>query len=438
MKIGIYDPSWGELICGAHMYVGKMGEVLAARGHDVTFVVNGERFPDSKLAEAYGLDFSRIHFRPAPAEQSRGEERPSRLARYLGRSSEWRELTGPYDLFILGTSGEVPPVSHASRSILVVNFPCVSYETYHGYMTESWRRQPAPVRALRRYYHEWKWNKAFSSYSRVIANSQFTREWIRRRWRVDSVVSSPPPRPVGPPSVTKVPLILGLGRFMPDKKHGILIDSFKQMCDRGLEGWRLALIGGSSRQGEVDPYLSELKCSARGYPIEILTDLPGHELNRRISEASLFWHAKGFGEDEEVNPQEFEHFGIATVEAMAAGCVPLVYRGGGQVEIVRHGIDGLLWESADELIEQTSSLIRDEVPKEKCSRDPPWNARRDSRGVPSKNRLLETITPLLQGETPSRTFGLPVRVPGLASSLIRSKKSSVGTQPSSRPLRVFA
>jgi len=35
-----------------------------------------------------------------------------------------------------------------------------------------------------------------------------------------------------------------------------------------------------------------------------------------------------------------EHFGITTVEAMAAGCVPLVYDSGGQAEIVSSGYNG--------------------------------------------------------------------------------------------------
>jgi glycosyltransferase involved in cell wall biosynthesis len=49
-----------------------------------------------------------------------------------------------------------------------------------------------------------------------------------------------------------------------------------------------------------------------------------------------------------------EHFGISTVEAMASGCIPIVYGGGGQLEIVRHGIDGIIWNKEQELIESTS------------------------------------------------------------------------------------
>ena len=39
----------------------------------------------------------------------------------------------------------------------------------------------------------------------------------------------------------------------------------------------------------------------------------------------------------------FEHFGITTVEAMAAGCVPVVIDKADQREIVRHVTDGYRW-----------------------------------------------------------------------------------------------
>ena len=54
-----------------------------------------------------------------------------------------------------------------------------------------------------------------------------------------------------------------------------------------------------------------------------------------------------------------EHFGISTVEAMSAGAVPIVYRGGGQVEIVRDDENGMLWKTIDELTTKTRTIIED-------------------------------------------------------------------------------
>jgi glycosyltransferase involved in cell wall biosynthesis len=401
------------------MYVGKMAEVLANHGRDVSVVFHSERFPGTKLAEIYGLDLSGINFRHVAAAETSRRERPGPLARFFARSPERKDLSEPYELFIYSTSGEVPPISHAARAVLVVYFPCVSYEEHHGYTTEAWRNQPAPVRALRRYYHAWKWKRVFDSYHMVITISQFTREWVRRRWGVESKVVFPPARIGSPTAVAKQPRILTLGRFMADKKHDALIACFKQMCDQGLQGWRLALLGGSPRQGEADPYLSALRDSARGYPIDILTDLPGHELDRHMAEASLFWHAKGYGEDVESNPQEFEHFGIATIEAMAAGCVPLVYRGGGQVEIVRDGTDGLLWETADELVEHTWSLIRDGQRREEFARSATGRAEAFS-GRAFEESFLETIAPMLSSGSFDRAEQGKTRDPRMSDNKKRT------------------
>jgi glycosyltransferase involved in cell wall biosynthesis len=404
-----------------------MGEVLAARGYDVTFVVKGDRFPASELAEAYGLDLSRIRFRPAPPDDRTAGKGNGRLGRYFATGRGSRDLSEPFDVFIYCTSGEVPQRSYAGKGVLVVCFPCVSYDSYHGYDDDAWRRQPGPVRALRRHYHAWKWRRTFSSYGLVITISDFARQWVRRRWQVDSTVVFPPARVAGATRRAKHRLIVSLGRFMPDKKHDVLIGAFRRMCDRGLTDWRLALIGGSSRLGEADPYLSALRSSAEGYPIEIQTDLPGEEVNRLIEESSLFWHAKGIGEDAENHPQEFEHFGIATVEAMAAGSVPLVYRGGGQVEIVRHGVDGLLWETADELIGQSEELIRDARRRERLARSARERAELFS-GKAFESRFLDAIMPVLGGGPPSREADAPGLSPGVAPT-VHADASAATTPP---------
>ena len=76
--------------------------------------------------------------------------------------------------------------------------------------------------------------------------------------------------------------------------------------------------------------------------------------------SKIFWHAAGLGEDDEQHPEMLEHFGIVTVEAMAAGCVPIVINKGGQPEIVEHGVSGFLWNTIEELNEYTLRVARDE------------------------------------------------------------------------------
>jgi glycosyltransferase involved in cell wall biosynthesis len=86
-----------------------------------------------------------------------------------------------------------------------------------------------------------------------------------------------------------------------------------------------------------------------------------------LATASIYWHGGGFGEDPELHPERFEHFGIAVVEAMAAGAVPVVFSAAGPAEIVRHAIDGFHWKTLGELQAYTRVLMNDETLRLKMS-----------------------------------------------------------------------
>ena len=51
-----------------------------------------------------------------------------------------------------------------------------------------------------------------------------------------------------------------------------------------------------------------------------------------------------------------EHFGMTTVEAMSAGCIPVVIDKGGQREIVAEGC-GFRWNTLSELVARTEELV---------------------------------------------------------------------------------
>ena len=138
-----------------------------------------------------------------------------------------------------------------------------------------------------------------------------------------------------------------------------MVTVFKQMVDRGLTGWNLHLAGGTTPGEEHQAYLADVFEQAKGYPIEIHPDITYPELSDLYTTTSIYWHASGYGENDRRDPEKFEHFGITTVEAMAAGCVPVVIAKGGQPEIVHHGKNGFLWNRQEKLQELTQRLIRD-------------------------------------------------------------------------------
>lgn len=128
---------------------------------------------------------------------------------------------------------------------------------------------------------------------------------------------------------------------------------FKELFETGkVSGWSLNLVGSAS-SGDKD-YLEELKKIAKGLPINFYPNLDYDKLVKLYGESSVYWHASGFGEKD---PTKMEHFGISTVEAMAAGCVPIVINKGGQVEIVEHNKSGYLFNSLSELKKFTLKVI---------------------------------------------------------------------------------
>jgi glycosyltransferase involved in cell wall biosynthesis len=201
-----------------------------------------------------------------------------------------------------------------------------------------------------------------NTYQALWANSEFTRHWIRKYWQSDSAVLYPPVNVENFTSSQKKNQILSVGRFFAgdhNKKHDVLVNTFRELVDEGLKGWELHLVGGST-PGEVhQKYLADVKALAEGYPIFVQPDVEYPDLLKLYNESAIYWHASGYGEDEERDPVKFEHFGITTVEAMAAGCVPVVIGKGGQTEIVSHGQNGYLWYSLEELKSLTLRLGRD-------------------------------------------------------------------------------
>jgi glycosyltransferase involved in cell wall biosynthesis len=91
------------------------------------------------------------------------------------------------------------------------------------------------------------------------------------------------------------------------------------------------------------------------------------QLRSLYLEAKIFWHAAGFGEGATTHPELSEHYGIATVEAMTAGCVPVVINQGAQPEIVEHGVSGFVWNTLEELQIYTLQLMREEALRERMS-----------------------------------------------------------------------
>lgn len=230
--------------------------------------------------------------------------------------------------------------------------------------------------------------KKLNSWKMAIYNSQFTKELIEKTWLIKGKIIYPPVAVEDFKPLKKEKIILSVGRFVSFskvKKHELMIDMFKEMEKEGLKGWSLHLAGGI--EGDKK-YLEELKLKAKGAAIFFHPDINFEKLQDLYGHASIYWHAMGFGEDD---LKKQEHFGITTVEAMVAGCVPVVINLGGQPEIVEDGKSGFLWSTTEELKEKTKNLINDLKLLKRLSQ----NARERSK-IFSKERFCNQIKELIK------------------------------------------
>jgi GT2 family glycosyltransferase len=80
--------------------------------------------------------------------------------------------------------------------------------------------------------------------------------------------------------------------------------------------------------------------------ILLAPNIPRSDLQKWLVRSMFFVTFTGY---ESTTAAQAEHFGIALVEAMAAGCVCFAYAKGGHLEIIEHGVSGFLWRTEREL-----------------------------------------------------------------------------------------
>ena len=197
----------------------------------------------------------------------------------------------------------------------------------------------------------------FFRINRVICNSYFTKSFIDKEYGVDSKVIYPPVDVHEIKPKRKRNVILFVGRFSQlkqAKNQDILVKAFKKL---DYKKWKLVLAGGT--EVGVGDYLDKLKKLAKGENIEIIESPSFDQIKKLYGQAKIFWSAVGYGIDEKKEPERVEHFGITLVEAMAAGCVPIVFSAGGYREIVSDKENGFLWKNIRSLRSRTEKLVAD-------------------------------------------------------------------------------
>jgi glycosyltransferase involved in cell wall biosynthesis len=359
MKIGIHNEPTSGGVGGCEISVARLAEALSKQ-HTVEIIHHKPALTREQLAAYSGTDLSAVSLRYAQPEayefgSSRYPWRRYKDAR-LWRSS----FSRPYDLFVSFVHG-FPSFCHAPRGVLTVLFPLEE----PPYLKAKRRLDPAAPsslkRSLKHAYHRWEWKQRLAGYQQKIAISRFSKEWTTRRWGIDCDVIYPPVD-IEFDVEKKTNLILSVGRFATEghsKKQLEMLSAFAELKDE-LREWQYFSVGGIGDSAAGRAYFEEAVQMGQDSGAQVKGNIDRGCLKSLYQRSKIFWHAAGLNEDEERYPELSEHFGIVTVEAMAAGCVPIVINKGGQPEIVEHGVSGFVWNTVDELKEYTLRVAQDE------------------------------------------------------------------------------
>lgn len=324
MRIGIYTP-YLDTLTGGEKYILTLASCLS-KNHEVSFFWDKERdVLREKIVEKFGEPLAKIRF-----VDNIFDSRISFPDRFFASKA--------YDRIIVLSDGSIP---------LVWPKLYIHFQTPMEWVEANLKTKLKLLKV-----------------EKVICNSLFTKHYIDAKFGVRSTVIYPPIALFDTKTVKKENIILNVGRYgithagSSYKKQEILVDAFKKLVDAGNKNWEFVLVVSIFEKDKGK--LGVLEETARNYPITLLINPTNEELWKLYGKAKIYWHAAGFGEDLQHHPDRAEHFGMATVEAMGMGAVPVVIDAGGQKEIVEHDKNGFLWSSKEALCDKTARLMHDQ------------------------------------------------------------------------------
>ena len=180
----------------------------------------------------------------------------------------------------------------------------------------------------------------------ILTNSRFSEAVIRRKLGVKAVVLYPPV------DVERYLLlsrnrerdnvVVTMGRSEPMKDLDIVLEVAKEVKDA-----KFIILG----VGHSSNYYATLVKKARAYGLEgrvkILLNVSEEQKTEILKKAKVYLH-----------PTKHEHFGIAVVEAMSSGLIPVVHRSGGPwIDVVEFGKYGFSFSTLEEARHVIRGLI---------------------------------------------------------------------------------
>ena len=207
-------------------------------------------------------------------------------------------------VFVTGGSTLIPK-SMADKTIVYVHYPVDLEVTHQRYLNNKMKKI---------YIKPWLFisnNVDYIKRSTIITNSNYTRDAIKAAWGIDATVIFPPCPQYSFPFTDQVKknIVCSLGRFTPEKNYETILQIAQRQSNTQFE-----LVG--SITPDKLSYLEKLRNNA---PRNVI-----FHVNASIEEKiEVLKRSK-------VMLHSFvgEHFGIALIEAMSAGLIPVTHDSG--------------------------------------------------------------------------------------------------------------
>jgi len=324
MFIALYSPYLQSTIGGGERYLLTVAQILLENKHQVTLL-----YPESRTQLTLNIIKRWEIFFDIQLEGLKLRLLPNNPVSKL-------LLTRHYDYLYAITDGSLF-FSAAKHNLLHFQIPFSSHP------------------------HSLIWRLKLMTWPEKVAISHFTKQVIEKYWstKVDYVhgvlVETKKIKPL-----IKINQILTVGRIFTyghHKRHDLLIKAYKKLPQKIKKDWHFKIVGPVEPGLDNQDYFVELEQLAKGENISFESPQKFTDLAKIYGQSKIYWHAAGAGVDEVTNPERVEHLGLTTIEAMSAGCVPIVINKGGQKEIVDHQKNGLLWDTPKQLFSQTMRLI---------------------------------------------------------------------------------
>ena len=186
----------------------------------------------------------------------------------------------------------------------------------------------------------------FSGFSRnrTLVNSRFIQDVVKSIYNIESTVVYP-----GFLSDKDIYFrdgerdnnqLVAISRMTPDKNIPELVQAFSRLASQ-KPSVKLVIAGFAPNPGyleSVKNYIDQSKL-----PVVLETNVTREEIVHLLRGSRFF-----------ISTKKYEHFGISLLEAAANGCVPLVHKSGGAVEIVPY--PELNFDNFDDLVSKIEHL----------------------------------------------------------------------------------